>query len=114
MYEYLTELIDYAIEKQLIEETDSTYCINRILNLIGGTAYEKAEYKKHDNIEEILDGLLNFAYENGKIPENTIGYRDLMSADIMDVLTPKPSTVINTFNALKKVSPESATQYFYD
>ena len=114
MYKYLTELIDYALEKKLIEETDSTYCINRILNLIGGNSYEKTEYKKHNNIEEILDGLLNFAYENGKIPENTIGYRDILSADIMDVLTPMPSTVINTFNALKEKSPGSATQYFYD
>lgn len=114
MYQYLTELMDYATEKKLIDEEDKTYCINRILNLIGATAYEKTEYQKHDNIEEILDGLLNFAYENKKIPDNTIGYRDLLSADIMDVLTPKPSVVNNNFYSLYEESPKLATQYFYD
>lgn len=114
MYQYLTELADYAVEKKLISEDDRTYCINRVLNLIGGTAYEKTEYKKHDNIEEILDGLLNFAYENKKIPDNTIGYRDLLSADIMDVFTPKPGNVRAEFYSLYEKNPEDATDYFYN
>lgn len=114
MYQYLTELADYAVEKKLISEDDRTYCINRVLNLIGGTAYEKTEYKKHDNIEEILDGLLNFAYENKKIPDNTIGYRDLLSADIMDVFTPKPGNVRAEFYSLYEKNPEEATDYFYN
>ena len=113
MYEYLTELADYAVETKLITEDDRTYCINRVLNLIGGNEYERVEYKKHDNIEEILDGLLNFAYENKKIPDNTIGYRDLLSADIMDVFTPKPSVVKETFYDLYEKNPEDATDYFY-
>ena len=113
MYEYLTELADCAVETKLITEDDRTYCINRVLNLIGGNEYERVEYKKHDNIEEILDGLLNFAYENKKIPDNTIGYRDLLSADIMDVFTPKPSVVKETFYDLYEKNPEDATDYFY-
>lgn len=111
---YLTELADYAVEKKLIKEDDRTYSINRVLNLIGETEYEKADYEKHDNIEEILDGLLNVAYENKKIPDNTIGYRDLLSADIMDVFTPKPSTVRETFYGLYDNNPEDATEYFYE
>jgi len=114
MNRYLTELVDYAVENKLITEDDRTYCINRVLNLIGATEYEKVSYEKHDNIEEILDGLLNFAYENKKIPDNTIGYRDLLSADIMDVFTPKPSTVRETFYGLYNENPENATDYFYD
>ncbi len=114
MNRYLTELIDYAVERKLIEKEDEIYCANRILNLIGGESYERCGYEKHANIEEILDGLLDFAAQAGKLQENSITYRDILSADIMDVLTPKPSTVIKTFNTLYEKSPEGATEYFYD
>jgi len=114
MNKYLTELIDYAIEKKLIEKEDEIYCANRILNLIGADSYERCCYEKHNNIEEILTGLLDFASSVGKLEVDSIVYRDILSADIMDVLTPKPSTVINNFNSLYKKSPESATEYFYD
>lgn len=114
MNKYLSELIDYALDRKLIEKEDETYCINRILNLIGADSFEREEYEKHENIEQILDGLLDFASENEKLENNSVVYRDILSADIMDVLTPKPSVVINTFNNLYNESPKKATQYFYD
>ncbi len=114
MNKYLTELIDYAIERKLIEKEDEIYCANRILNLIGGESYERCAYDKHQNIEEILDGLLDFAASTGKLEIDSIVYRDILSADIMDVLTPKPSTVIKTFNSLYNEDPKKATEYFYD
>ena len=114
MNKYLSELIDYALDRKLIEKEDETDCINRRLNLIGADSFEREEYEKHENIEQILDGLLDFASENEKLENNSVVYRDILSADIMDVLTPKPSVVINTFNNLYNESPKKATQYFYD
>ena len=93
----LTELLDYALEKKLIAEEDSSYAINRILNLIGATAFEREEYVPHSNIEEILDPILDFAAENGKLEVNSITYRDILSTDIMDCFTPMPSVVTKTF-----------------
>ncbi len=114
MNRYLTELIDYAIEKNLIEKEDEIYCANRVLNLIGGDSYERCEYEKHSNIEEILNVLLDFAAKNNKLEIDSIIYRDILSADIMDVFTPKPSVVIKNFNSLYNDAPKKATDYFYD
>lgn len=114
MNKYLSELIDYAVEKKLIDKEDETYSVNRILHLIGADSFEREAYEKHENIEQILDGLLDFAFEHGRLENNSVVYRDILSADIMDVLTPKPSTVINTFNSLYGDDPKKATQYFYD
>lgn len=114
MNRYLTELIDYAIERKLIEKEDEIYCANRILNLIGGDSFERSQYEKHSNVEEILDGLLDFAFKNEKMPSNSIVYRDILSADIMDVFTQKPSVIIEKFNTLYKEAPKKATEYFYD
>ena len=63
----LSELIDYALDKKLIAEEDVVYVVNRILNLIGGTSFEREEYTPHSNIEEILAPILDFADENGII-----------------------------------------------
>lgn len=112
--ENLTELLDYAVEKNLICEEDVTYCVNRILNLIGGTSFERTGYEKHSDIESVLSPILDFAYGNGKLKENTVTYRDILSTDIMDCFTPLPSAVIKTFYEKYEESPKSATQWFFD
>ena len=114
IHENLTELLDYAVEKNLICGEDVTYCVNRILNLIGGTSFERAEYEKHSDIESVLSPILDFAYENGKLKENTVTYRDILSTDIMDCFTPMPSTVTKTFYEKYEESPQNATEWFFD
>lgn len=110
----LTELLDYALEKKLIAEEDSSYAINRILNLIGATAFEREEYVPHSNIEEILDPILDFAAENGKLEVNSITYRDILSTDIMDCFTPMPSVVTKNFYDKYEESPAEATEWFFE
>ncbi len=111
---YLSELLDFAKENAMISEVDEIYAVNRVLNLIGGDSFEREEYEKHKNIEEILSGILDFANENGKLEMNTTTYRDILSADIMDVFTPIPSVLYNKFFEKYSVSPKEATEYFYD
>ena len=41
-------------------------------------------------------------------------YRDLFDTKLMGVLTPRPSEIIGKFFSLMCVSPEAATDYFYD
>lgn len=110
----ITELIDYALERKMIEEEDCDYIVNRILNLIGGTSFERTEYVPHDNIEEILCPILDYAAENGKLEVNSITYRDILSSDIMDCFTPVPSVVTKTFYDKYSNSPKEATDWFYD
>ena len=110
---YLSELVDYCVKNQLIKPIDCGYAINRVLNLIGGNSFEYEAYEPHQNIEQILDGILDFAAENNKI-ENTITYRDILSADIMDVFTPMPSVLCEKYFENYKSSPKEATDYFYN
>lgn len=110
----LSELLDYAVENGMIEKCDEIYAVNRVLNLIGGDSFERCEYEKHSNIEEILSPILDFANENGKLEMNTTTYRDILSADIMDIFTPIPSVLYNKYFAEYEKSPLNATEYFYN
>lgn len=114
MNQALNALIDYAIKNNMIEASDSVYCTNRILNLIGETAFTPAEHGDYENIEKILEPLLDAAYKNGKLEQNTTTFRDILCADIMDVLTPKPSQIIRKFGLEYQKSPKDATDYFYN
>lgn len=110
---YLSELLDYCIENGLIEKADEIYAVNRVLNLIGGDSFERSDYEKHDNIEQILSGILDFAAEHGKLEMNTTTYRDILSADIMDIFTPIPSVLYKKYFEKYNESPKEATDYFY-
>ncbi len=110
---YLSELLDYALEKGLIQPADEIYAANRVLHLIGGESFERTSYETHQNIEEILKGLLDFAAQQGKLEMNTTTYRDILSADIMDVFTPMPSVLQERFLKKYAVSPKEAMDYFY-
>lgn len=109
----LSELLDYAQKNRLIKKSDEIYAVNRILNLIGGESFEREEYVPHSNIEEILKGILDFAAQNGKLTVDSITYRDILSADIMDVFTPMPSVLEEKFEEKYSKSPQDATDYFY-
>ena len=94
---YLSELLDYAENNGLIKDVDRIYAVNRVLNLVGADSFEYQEYDAHKNIEELLGDILDYAAEQGKLEINTTTYRDILSADIMDVFTPIPSSLYETF-----------------
>lgn len=112
--EYLSELVDYSEGKGLIKSEDRIYCANRVLAVVGGESFEYTNYEKHSNIEEILNGVLDCAAENGKLEDNTITYRDLLSAEIMACFTKMPSEIICKFKKNYEISPKDATDWFYN
>ena len=61
----------------------------------------------------ILIERLDYAADDGLMPEDTITYRDLFNTKIMSMLVPRPSEVIKKFQALYQISPKEATDYFY-
>ncbi len=108
----ITALVNYSLDKNLITELDKTYTINRIIEILGLNEYthETCEEKE---LNKILDGICNYAIEQGII-EDSITYRDLFDTKVMGAVMPRPSEVIKEFNTLYNVSPESATEYYYD
>lgn len=116
MNQLLTALINYGLENNLLCQDDISYAVNRILYLIGEAAYEKesptGEVAGY-NIEQILKGLTDIAYKNGKLEDDLLVYHDLMSARIMDNLTPRPGELIEKFYKKYESDPKAATEYFY-
>ena len=109
---YIKALIKYAVEHNLIEESDTVYCTNAILALLKKDAYDSSVAAADGKVNEVLDALCDYAAENGII-EDSITYRDLFDTALMGALTPRPSQVIKEFNSLYEESPEKATDYYY-
>lgn len=113
IYEDINILVNYGIEKGLIDYLDRTYIINQYLDILSLESYEEPIHIPDRTLEEALDHLTEYAYRKGLIPDNTITYRDQFDTKLMGVLTPRPSQVIHTFQEYYKHSPIEATDYFY-
>ncbi len=111
----ISELGDYAIANQLIDNLDRVYCTNRLLNLLKlGDFTLCTDYTKHENIEALLDDIIDYAAQNDILVQNTTTYRDILAADIMNCFTPFPSQIIEKFNKLYNQSKSLATDYYYN
>ena len=110
----IKRLINYAITKELIDERDSYYITNLILDILSLDEYidDNISDDKYE-ISVILDEINDYAVSKGII-EDTLLNRDLFDTKIMGVLTPRPSDVYNKFKKLYEVSPKNATTFFYD
>ena len=123
--EKILELTEYGLVTGLVAPEDKRFTINRLLELFQldelkdevAAAYEKREPMTQETAEDALEGILtemlDYAAEQGLMPEDTITYRDLFDTKIMSMLVPRPSEVIKKFQALYQISPKEATDYFY-
>lgn len=109
---YIKALVDFAVSHSLIEESDTVYCTNSILQLLKKDSFDSACPEAKGELNELLDALCDYAAKNGII-EDSVTYRDLFDTAVMGVLTPRPSQVIDKFNSLYAESPEKATDYYY-
>lgn len=108
------DLINYGIEKNLITEEDRIYIGNRIIELIGNSCTDFTSNNTSIDAYETLDRLMDTAYENGLMEDNTITNRDLLDTKIMALFTPLPSHVIKNFYDLYRDNRIKATDYFYN
>ncbi len=122
----ILKLVDYALATGLIERSDVTYTINRLLELfeldeIDGALVQEweegsrmSEQEAADVLEQVLGEMCDYAYAKQITSENSVVYRDLFDARIMGLLMPRPGEVICNFeNLYANTSPEAATDYFY-
>lgn len=111
----IKKLVQYGLEKKLIEKEDTIYVTNRILNLLEMEEYNEPEDEfKNIELEEVLKELLDYAAVNGLLENDSVVYRDLFDAKLMNCMISKPSEIIRRFNDLYKESPMAATEFFYD
>lgn len=117
--EEILKLTEYGIQKNLINEEDRIYTINRFLEIFGQAAFE-ADWKTCENLneeirlEEVLKNLTDIAYERGLMENDGITQRDLFDTKLMGVFVARPSEIIAEFKKHYEESPEAATDYFYE
>lgn len=115
MDQAIVDFIAIGLTKGLLQRMDSIYWTNRLLSLVGK---KEVELKQKPSsplppLLEVLDQLVEGAVENGTIEEMQ-SERDILEAEIMDILTPLPSKVNTRFWSLYEEDPKKATDYFYD
>ncbi|AZZ61071.1 UDP-glucose--hexose-1-phosphate uridylyltransferase [Oenococcus sp. UCMA 16435] len=91
------------------QEMDRIYVENKIHALVGDDDSVK---EKDDQLLNLRTALIETAIKNGKI-ENSLSARNILDAELMDLITPLPSAINTTFWNLYQKSPKMATDYFY-
>lgn len=110
IYTAIRALTDYALEKDLIEQSDETFVINALLDAAGLDAMQDPFENGKYALTEILNAFCDHAVEKGIIEQDTISRRDLYDTRIMGIITPRPSEVIRRFASLPS---NEATDMFY-
>lgn len=112
----IERLLNFALKQGLIEVLDIIPSRNALMDLLQVNEPYEGEFVEEelDSAVEILDGILDYAYEIGLLQENTVTYRDLLDAKIMGLLMPRQSEVVKKFrNTVDECSIEKATDDFY-
>ena len=111
MKDTLEALLRYALDKGLIEQEDTVYAYNRLLETMGVNEADEGGLTDAP-LHELLEALCDEACRRGLIDDN-ITARDLFDTKLMGVLTPAPHEVRRQFAALKAQSPRAATDWYY-
>lgn len=115
IYTDFERLINYGLKHELFLEEDKVYIRNSLIELFNIDEYiVPTEVLGDDNLEDIMNNLLDYAYEKNILESNTSVYRDLLDTKIMSLLIPRPSEVTKEFNKRYKKDKVSATDYLYN
>jgi len=99
-----------VIAESSFEELDRIYLTNRVLALVGDGVLEVET--DQDDLIELKDQLVEEAVRLGTIEDSQTA-REILGADLMDLVTPCPSQVNRDFWNTYAKSPEQAIADFY-
>lgn len=110
----ISQLATYALRTGLIDESESVWAVNAILEVLKRDDYTDPgrEWGEID-LPAVLKELLDDACARGVLTDNSVTGRDLLDTALMGRLTPRPAQVIARFQTLYAQSPERATDWFY-
>lgn len=116
IYKEIKRLIQYGLKHELFDKYDEIFVRNSLLEVLNLDEYENFEIED-ENLDiptDILNNMLDYAFENGVLESNSPIYRDLLDTKIMAVLMPRPSEVVREFYNRYNKSKENATTYFHN
>ena len=109
---YIAQLVQYGLEKNLIEPGDRIWAANRMLSVLRLDRWQAPADVQSRPLEDILRDILDWAVANGRC-EDGVASRDIMDTELMGILTPRPSQVRCLFWKRYAQSPQAATDWFY-
>ena len=110
----VSQLATYALRTGLIAESEYTWAINTILDVLKLDSYTDPGQKWGEiNLASVLEELLDDAHRRGVLAEHSVVYRDLFDTELMGRLTPRPAQVIEQFQRLYAQDPRLATDWYY-
>ena len=104
------KFVTKVIAESTFEELDRIYLTNRVLALVGDGALEVKTDQV--NLIDLKDQLVEEAVRLETI-EDSLASREILGADLMDLVTPCPSQVNRDFWTTYAQSPEQAIADFY-
>ena len=104
------KFVTKVIAESTFEELDRIYLTNRVLALVGDGVLEVET--DQDGLIDLKDQLVEEAVRLGTI-EDSLAAREILGADLMNLVTPCPSQVNRDFWATYAQSPEQAIADFY-
>ena len=118
------KLIEYSIKNRLVEREDKLLVTNFVLECLELDTYKDFSPSEEENIKkeienavypsEILDNIVDWAAENGKMKETTATFKDLLNSKIMGQIVPRTSQVRREFwNEYENNGIDKSTEYFY-
>lgn len=114
IYEHIEGLIKNTVNVGLIEDADTVYVRNQVLDLLDLKAFpEHLETVTDNTIPNILEELITYAIEHNVI-EDILDDKEILSAKLMNCFVARPSIINETFHKKYEESPEAATDYFYN
>ncbi len=108
----IKSLVEYGLNHQLIQPSDTRVIVNRLLEIMQLDAYENSTTPCLVELEPILALFLDNAIERGIIDDSQ-AQRDLLDTKLMGVLTPMPHEILERFWGAYRISPKDATDYYY-
>lgn len=111
----ISQLIEYAVRKGWLSEADRLWAANRILEALHMNGFQGlVPVEELPPIQDILNALCEYAYENGLLDGNSAAYFDLFDTQLMGLLLPRPSEIIAEFEKRYQKSPKEATDWYYE
>lgn len=111
----ILELVDYGIDKKLIEKRDRIYVINRLLDILNLQEFSEIDINIEEkrDIGRILEDFREYAIERNIVEDDTVEVLDIFDTKIMDTLAKRPSEIERDFWSFYEASPQRATDYYY-
>ncbi|OQX93943.1 MAG: hypothetical protein B6I17_00830 [Tenericutes bacterium 4572_104] len=110
----INQLIKYAKENLYLSNDDAYYAVNQILYLLKLSSFKWEEIDYKVDFFEVINSILDYAFENKILASNTINERDAFESKIVDCLLPRPSELNKMFYKQYKTGPLTATTFFHN